>query len=78
MTVEQCIKFNELFSEMNRLKEKLEKTDYIGSKYIDAIIKGDANKAEVIAQLYSKEIREREEWRNRINEIETELATLKK
>ena len=78
MTVEQCIKFNELFKESNMLKEKLKKTDYIGSKYIDAIIKGDANKAEVIAQLYSKEIKEREEWRNRINEIEAELAMLKK
>lgn len=67
--------------ELIELKEKLKATDYVGNKFMDKLINCD----DIMAMLdtisrfkedYGSVISARTAWRNKINELETELATL--
>lgn len=67
--------------EINSLEAKLSDTDYIGNKFMDAVM--SATDAEgILAAIakfnaeYANVIAERQEWRNRINELEAQIASV--
>nr|DAV56321.1 MAG TPA: hypothetical protein [Caudoviricetes sp.] len=75
-------KAKKLEDEINSLKAKLDKTDYISAKATDSLI--EASGIEDVIDLFSefKEeyghvLRERRLWRERINDLEHELARVK-
>ena len=62
---------------MFELKRNLSNTDYITNKLTEAITEaletGDNSKVIELRQKYSKELEDRKEWREEINQLEEEL-----
>lgn len=55
------------------LKAKLEATDYIAAKAMDALLRDSASGTETLASIgmeYEDTLRQRQEWRDEINELE--------
>ncbi|MBQ9113909.1 MAG: hypothetical protein IJY05_03195 [Clostridia bacterium] len=72
---------SEIETKINSLKLNLHKTDYITSKFTEAIVKyivfDDKSKVLELYAEYQSEIQNRENLRAEINELETELEALK-
>lgn len=67
--------------EIKNLESKLSDTDYIGNKFMDAVMSAtdvDGILAAISAfnTEYADVISERQEWRNRINELEAQIASV--
>ena len=67
--------------EIKNLESQLSETDYIGNKFMDAVMSATDTEGilAAIAEFntkYSDVIAERQEWRNRINELEAKIASV--
>lgn len=66
---------------INKLKAKLDKSDYVTSKLTEAIaiamVQGDNTRLVEVYNEYKELIAQRQAWRDEINELEAELVELK-
>jgi uncharacterized coiled-coil DUF342 family protein len=70
-----------VYNQIQTLKGKFDKTDYIASKLAEAIAKdmvlGTTEHTTAVYNEYAELIRQRDEWRAEINRLEAELGAMK-
>jgi uncharacterized protein YlxP (DUF503 family) len=77
MTYEQW----KITDDINELKAKLDKSDYVTSKLTEviaiAMVQGDNTRLVEVYNEYKELIDQRQAWRDEINRLEAQLAELK-
>lgn len=77
MTYEQW----KITDDINKLKQKLDKSDYVTSKLTEAIaiamVQGDNTRLVEVYNEYKELIAQRQAWRDEIDRLEAQLGALK-
>ena len=73
LTKPPVFQVNENQKQINVLKNKLNNTDYIVLKIAEAVADNDTATVTALKTEYATELANRKEWRNRINELESEV-----
>lgn len=73
LTKPPAFQVNENQKKINELKNKLYDTDYIVLKIAEAVADNDTATVTALKTEYATELANRKEWRNQINELESEV-----
>lgn len=73
LTKPPVFQVNENQKQINLLKKKLYDTDYIVLKISEAVADNDTATVTALKTEYAAELANRKEWRNQINELESEV-----
>lgn len=73
LTKPPVFQVNENQKQINVLKKKLNDTDYIVLKIAEAVADNDTATVTALKTEYATELANRKEWRNQINELESEV-----
>ena len=73
LTKPPVFQVNENQKQINVLKKKLNNTDYIVLKIAEAVADNDTATVTSLKTEYATELANRKEWRNQINELESEV-----
>ena len=73
LTKPPVFQVNENQKQINVLKNKLNDTDYIVLKIAEAVADNDTATVTALKTEYATELANRKEWRNQINELESEV-----
>ena len=73
LTKPPVFQVNENQKQIKVLKKKLNDTDYIVLKIAEAVADNDTATVTALKTEYATELANRKEWRNQINELETEV-----